>query len=554
VSQPAQARDDTAPGPVTVTAADSIADTGGSISVTWGSYAPPPDFAAYRVYRSDTSFTDVTAAGVTLLATIGNSSTKFYQDQTTTDNKDYWYAVTAIDTSLPPNELKEVAAAGPVRSNPNYAFGFMPGLSLMSIGLTLQNNQLSDVFAITGGTPAFARWDPTILTSGGYVPYVAGSTDTFLRLMPGRGFWMRTPVPIALSLSGAAATADTRIDFVPGWNSLGNPYTGDVDVTTAGTGVRIGGTFYTLAQSNAQDYTRDFFWTFDSFASSYKLISESLPFSTQVIHKGEGFFFLANRVGQLVLKNPSPVAVAGAAPAKANVAWSLRLVASIDGAADTDNFLGVSSQAAQISNIASPPAAGDGPDLYFTGAYTRAATAFVESLGPGQTWTAEVSCARPGTQIKLSWPDLSAMPRDYRPMLVDTTAGRSIYMRTSTGYSFTLGPEEASRAFTIEIDTKAGDTLAIRSLQTETAPGSVRVLYSLSAAATVEVEVRNVAGRLVRRLGGTDVSAAGAHQVLWNCTSTSGQKVPAGRYLITVIGRAENGQVVQALQAVQVRR
>jgi subtilisin family serine protease len=558
VTDAAMARDDIAPDAVIAGAADTLADNGGSITVTWEGYAPPADFGGYHVYRSDSSFNNIAAAGVTLLTTISNPAQKNYQDTPTVDNHDYYYAVTCFDTSLPPNERPEVTAFGPVRSNPNYAFGFPAGLSLFAIGLTMQNNELDDIFTIAGGDPVFARWNPLLSGADKYVRYVAGSSETFLRVLPGRGFWMRSTIPQPLSLSGAVATGDYPADFVAGWNQLGNPYPDHVNVTAAGTGVRVGGTFYTLAQSNTLNYARDFFWTFDTFTSSYKLISPTLPFSTQIIYKGEGFFFWAERPGQLILKNPNPtgpVQVADAPPVEqADVAWSLRLVASTDGAADTDNFLGVSTDAAAISNIVSPPPAGDGPDLYFTGDFTHAATAFVESLGAGQTWTAEVACARRSAAIKLSWPDLTALPRDRRPVLRDAVAGRSVYMRTSTGYSFTLGPDEASRSLTIEINPKAGDALAIRSLQTESVAGNVRVSYSLSTAAAVAVEVRNVAGRLIRRLGGGELLDPGAHEALWNCTATGGQRVPAGRYLITVIGQAENGQTVQAMQAVEVRR
>ena len=556
VTQPAAARDDIAPDPVTVTAADTVADSGGSISLAWSSYAPPQDYLEYRVYRAEKSFDNVTADGVTLLATVTNSTTKSYQDRATQDNKDYYYAVTCLDTSLPANENKTVTAAGPARSNPNYAFAYPPGLALISVGLTMQNNQLSDIFDLSSGLQ-FARWNPTISPSGAYVLYDPATSDTLLRVTPGRGFWMRGTRPIALSLSGASAETDVRVDFSIGWNQLGNPYTGDVDVTADGTGVRVGGTFYTLTRSNELRYTRDFFWTYDSFTNSYKLISPNMELAGTVIHKGEGFFFLADRAGQLVLKNPSgpaPAAVA-AAPEKAPAdEWSLRLVAAIDGAADTDNFLGVSSRAAAISRIISPPPAGDGPDLYFAENGGRTATDFVESLGQGHAWTAEVACARPGAAINLTWPDLSALPNDVRPVLTDAMTGRSVYMRTVNGYGFTLGPNEASRRFTIEISTKAGDTLAIQSLQAHSAGGNVCISYTLSAAAAVEVEIRNVAGRLVRRLGTGSLSPAGAHDLLWNCAGDSGLRVPAGNYLVCVTGRTESGQVVKAVQPVSVRR
>jgi immune inhibitor A len=557
VTQPAAARDDIAPDPVTVTAADTVADNGGSISLNWSTYSAPADFLAYRVYRSLKTFDSVTADGVELIKTITSSGTKSCNDATTQDNTDYYYAVTCTDTSIPSNENTSVTAAGPVRSNPNYAFAYPPGLALIAVGLTVQNNQLSDIFDLSTGLQ-FARWNPALGTDGGYVLYTEGSADTLLRVSPGRGFWMRGTTPVALSLSGAAAEKDVRIDFSVGWNQLGNPYIGDVDVTAEGTGVRIGGTFYTLAQSNELRYTRDFFWTYNSFTNSYELVSPSLALGTRTITKGQGFFFLSNRAGQLVLKNPAAVGSAAAATQRAEPPadeWSLRLVAAVEGAADTDNFLGVSSRAADLTDVTSPPPVADGPDLYFTGsAGGRTATAFVESLGQGHTWSVDVACARPGAAIKLTWPDLSALPNDVRPVLTDTVTGRSVYMRTVSGYSFVLGSSESSRRFEVEISAKASGTLVIQGLQARGAGNNLCVSYTLSAPATVDVEIRNVAGRLVRRISSDSVSAAGTHEAVWNCAGANGQRVPAGTYLLTLIGRADSGQVVQAVQTVQVRR
>ncbi|MCE5240639.1 M6 family metalloprotease domain-containing protein [bacterium] len=556
VTSAAQARDDIAPDAVTCTAADTPTDDGGSITISWSSYAPPADFLQYRVYRSESDFENVTADGVTLLKTFTSAGTKGCLDATTEDDKDYYYAVTCVDTSIPGNERTAVEAAGPARSNPNYGFSFPSGLSLIGIGLTLQNNQLSDVFDLSTGLQ-FARWNPALGTDGQYVVYTSGSTDSFLRVSPGRGFWMRGTSPVALSLSGSAATSDVRVDFSVGWNQLGNPYVSDVDVSAEGTGVRIGGTFYTLTESNERKYTRDFFWIYDTSANSYKLVSPNMTLATKVIKKGAGFFFLSQRAGQLVLKKPDAASAAAVATTSTQAPadeWSLRLAAAIDGAADTDNFLGVSSRAAALTNVVSPPAAGDGPDLYFSGSGGRTATDYVESLGAGHTWTVDVACARPEAAIKLTWPDLSALPRDVRPVLTDTVTGRSIYMRTVSSYVFTLASSETSRRLNITIGAGAGSALVLRSTCTQGASGNVRVAYTLTTPATVGVEVRNVAGRLVRQLGGSSVSPAGSSEILWNCTSASGQRVPAGQYLVCVTGTAEDGQVVRAIQTVQVRR
>lgn len=550
VAGPAAARDDLAPDPVTVTAADTQGDLGGSISVTWSGYQTPSDFREFRVYRAEKSFTDVT--DMTPLTTINVKTTKTYQDKTTTDNTGYYYAVTCVDNSRPNNEDKEVTCYGPVRSNPNYSFGFPTGLSMVAIGLTMADNSLDKVFDLSKGATV-SRWDANAGTSGAYHTFQSGSTDSWLLQTPGRGFWLRTTQPMVLNLSGAAATTDVKSDFIVGWNQLGNPYIADVDITTAT--VKIGGTTYSLEQSNEMGYSRNYMWGYDNSTASYKLISATLPFSVSTVKKGEGFFFMADRPGQLIIPNPTQAATAQVAetPKSPAVDWSLKLCAAISGVGDTDNFLGVSADLAKADPVAGPPAAIDGFDFYFTDSGARTATSFIKTLGTGHVWQAELSCTRPGAQVKLNWPDLSSLPRDCRPVLRDLRSGKAVYMRTSNGYNFTLGAKETRRRFALDISSKAGDLLAIRTLQTGSVAGRAQIFYSLSAPASVDLEIINVAGRVVRRLQ-SGLSQAGACSALWDGLNDSGAAAPGGSYLVRLQARTEDGQAVNAVQSLYLRK
>lgn len=115
---PVQSVNDLAPSPVqTLTAGDTPADTGGSIDLDWVGYAAPADFLRYNVYRSTSSFTDVSA--MSPLVQIAPAGTQQYTDNTTTDGVDYWYAVTCEDNVN--NEDTSVLAVGPVQSINNLA-------------------------------------------------------------------------------------------------------------------------------------------------------------------------------------------------------------------------------------------------------------------------------------------------------------------------------------------------------------------------------------------------------------------------------------------------
>jgi len=71
--------------------------------------------------------------------------------------------------------------------------------------------------------------------------------------------------------------------------------------------------------------------------------------------------------------------------------------------------------------------------------------------------------------------------------------------------------------------------------------GGAQVVLSLSSAATVDVTVLNVAGRLVRTLASRRPLAAGLTTLLWTGTTDAGLRAPAGAYLIVVEARGEDG-------------
>jgi flagellar hook assembly protein FlgD len=81
----------------------------------------------------------------------------------------------------------------------------------------------------------------------------------------------------------------------------------------------------------------------------------------------------------------------------------------------------------------------------------------------------------------------------------------------------------------------------------------VQIAVSLSCAATVEVQVRNLAGRPVAALPPQDLSA-GVGTLLWNGRSPSGTTIPAGTYLVQVTACNAGGGQRQVLAPLSLRR
>jgi hypothetical protein len=560
VAGPAEARDDLAPPAVeTLVAADTQADLGGSISLSWYGYDAPDDLDHYNVYRAEADFTDVSA--MTPIGTVASGEGQLYADTSTIDGADYWYAVTGVDDH--DNEIRTVTAVGPRTSNPNFSFNFPPGLCIMALGAVpsgSQSRNLGDIFGITD--PAqfkVAYYDPSGPASAPYLLYADSPGSAHFDQALGRAWWLRSDQAILVNMSGQPAPeGDFTWDVSPGWQIIGNPYSEDLDFSITEVIGAGQGTPMDLQTSNGSGFTRDYAWAYDPFNNSYRLVSGAdLPFATKEIKRGRGVFFLAQKAATLVLKRPAQAAAAqpAAAPEPFD-GWQMQLVASAEGLADTDNFLGVSSQAARLNNIVTPPRPDVDLDLYFAGAdgaRGRRATDFVTSLGEGETWRIRVACSMPGATVRLSWPDLSQLPNDCRPVLTDEATGRSVYLRTTTGYSYEVGEAAGERSFTLKLSA-ADAQLVIGALAAVATGGGAQVSYTLSEDAAVDAEILNIAGRVVRRLVADRPQDAGPQQIVWDGRNGAGAWVPAGTYFVRLRARAAGGQQVSMVCAVQIGR
>jgi hypothetical protein len=96
-------------------------------------------------------------------------------------------------------------------------------------------------------------------------------------------------------------------------------------------------------------------------------------------------------------------------------------------------------------------------------------------------------------------------------------------------------------------------SVQIAALAATPAARGVSLTFSLSAAATVEVQVRNLAGRPVAALRPTDC-AAGLNTLSWDGRNVTGLPAPGGTYLLTVVARNESGVESHAVAQAVLRR
>ncbi len=539
---PAAARDDLPPPPITTLyAGDTQADDGGSITLSWPGYTPPADFAGYRVYRSTSEFTRISEAELIadLPKVAGNPPSPYYQDTDVVDGTEYWYAVTAYDDVG--NEQRTVTAVGPVVPYPNFMLSLPPGLQMIALPARTRDRDMAAVLGIDPNQLQLARWDPVQEAYHSYSPAVS---DSFLEEDIGRGYWVQLTSSLLLAIGGMPAEGDEfRIDLAAGWNQIGNPF--DADVDWSAVQIEYGGTRYTLDQAYSMNIAGNFAWIWNPYTQGYRLVTAYAGLGQQKLPRCAGFFFLAWQPCTLIVPRPAGATAVARSRQASPADWLIRLELRSEGRVDADNFIGVGPREMVVQ---APPAVDGGPRLHLLAADGTKAAAVVSSQANAR-WELVVEAPQ-GGRARLCWPDLSRLPRDLRPVLIDEATGRRVYMRTATGYDMELSPGEVRK---LAMELAEVGPLAVRAAAVSAGPRPV-VALSLTADAAVDAVVMNLAGRPVRVLAKARPMAAGEHQLVWDGLGSSGQPVPPGVYLIRIRAVTGTGQQASAVARVLLRR
>jgi predicted outer membrane repeat protein len=86
------------------------------------------------------------------------------------------------------------------------------------------------------------------------------------------------------------------------------------------------------------------------------------------------------------------------------------------------------------------------------------------------------------------------------------------------------------------------------------AGGRQVLVFALSAPASVQVEIVNIAGRPIRELPVGEECQAGVNTLSWDGYSAAGTPVPNGVYLVRLVARTDDGAQAQAVVTCTVRR
>ncbi|MEA3400952.1 MAG: carboxypeptidase regulatory-like domain-containing protein [Armatimonadota bacterium] len=421
---------------------------------------------------------------------------------------------------------------------------FPAGLQLISLPYDYPNTDPAALLGADAANFKMAAWEPR---DGRYHIYPSTPADRF-RL--GSGYWMKPTATLELTQEGIEAGDQHQVPLdsgQSGWNLIGDFFTDAIDFFSLEVRDRTG-IVYTMQQAMAEGLVRSPLFTY--VLGAYETSAVAEPFVGYWLNVSEGVDILGNRLTDTLADDGE---ASRAAVTNPEGGWLIPVVVSSAGMRDASTWIGCAPSATEGfdagMDMLKPPPPGMGSCVY-AAAGEGSYAVDVRPEAAGTTWTVSVM-APAGEQVEVRWPDLSSLPADVRPVLVDPAAGNEVYMRTVQGY------ELAARADARELEIVLADDggcVAVSAPSARAAGAGAEITYTLSAAASVQVRVLNIAGRVVDTVIDGSMQRAGVQRVVWDRSTSTGTRAPNGTYLVVVTAEGESGQKSQAMGTMRLGR
>lgn len=389
-----------------------------------------------------------------------------------------------------------------------------------------------------GGVPLrFARWNPL---EGSYRFY----PDPFLaNLQPGQAFWVRAEALTTLSALGATSLppdAEVLIPVERGWNQIGCPFI--YSVPWGMVEVYYMGRRKSLTEAIREGWIRSTIFWFDPEQGSYLWSSEG----GTPISPWRGYWVRVAIPCHLIFPPPRLIPYM---PEKEVLdayrvleGWAVALCASQGERKDSLNLFGaspVASDGLDASDVEEPPPPpSPSVTLRFVRKVRGEAVALAQDIvreADKMHWLAEVKASEEG-EVVLSWPDLRKAPKELAFTLTDLTAGRKVWMRTTSKYRYKSRLGEL-RPFLIEAERLSGRGRLILGVSFSGLRSPSPALgINLGHEAMVTVRILTPTGRAVATPVRRKFQNKGMSRVLL-------QGAPRGVFLIEVVAEDALGRV-----------
>ncbi|MFW5867521.1 MAG: caspase family protein [Armatimonadota bacterium] len=395
-----------------------------------------------------------------------------------------------------------------VRVTSRLTHRFEPGVRMIAIPGSVPEAALGR----STGAAAVKYWDAE---AQNYV-------DTDPPADAGVGCWARFGAPGDAVVACDEWPGDTFAwDLQPGWNIVALPWNDRVDLSTM-----------TAAPAGA---VAPLAWTYQD--GRYDVVSgQGAPGVEEVsLRPWRSYWVHAReRCSATISRGPATASRAQ------HAGWAIRVLARAESGTDAATVCGVGTSAMTVPDV---PAVEGAPDL----SLERESEMLAVDLRPGGAreyqWPLQVSAAA-GQEVTVHCPDLSAVPAEFSVLLEDRDTGAATSLRTSPGYRYTAGATPRRLMLRVE---RADASAAFTAVTAQRTHAGASICFSLSTPGRISAEVLNIAGRSVRTLLDQRPHAAGAHVLAWNLRSSSGSAVPAGRYLVRLTARSDDGSIASAV-------
>ncbi|MBM3471727.1 MAG: hypothetical protein FJX75_00475 [Armatimonadetes bacterium] len=442
------------------------------------------------------------------------------------------------------------------------------GLSMVTVPYIFQMTDAEHVFqslgSLQGSDAALVRWDPRSQIYR-FFP------DNFVtNIEPGAAYWLlnRLRLPITFpdppDRQPVPTTDPFALNLDMGWNQIGCPFTTTVRFDQVKI-VGSDGIERSVLDAASAGLIVPTLFAYDPAQNDYTFHT---VLGNMVMEPYVGYWLLVLRPITFVFPAPTimPFKAQPTSPAPtAPDGWRVPLVVKGGDLERTNRALGTADGAADgpdLADVMCPPSAaapnGARLDAYFLcdGWGPRSGRYYtdVRSARPGkQSWSFVVDTDMSDQPISISWPDLSQMPQNLIATLEDLQSGRVRFMRTSTSYTFGSS-QGGPRQFRVTVEDRGAAALQIMGFNCAPTAQGVQMSYTLSAPASVDVVVRNIAGRVVKRVVQSRQTPAGEAVVTWSGQQDNGLLAPNGAYVIQVVARSPEGEQTGLLRTVYYHR
>lgn len=362
------------------------------------------------------------------------------------------------------------------------------------------------------------------------------------------------------SVGQNGGTASIRLQ--PGWNLVGNPYNYAFPLGQL-VGVPVGTTTaYDFNGLVTQGITDGAFQFYDQDDKEYVAISGAGNPDARLL-PNYGYWIYANFAVDLQFPPLFELFIRSGAhkePTQKLTDWKLQLSAQSSGARDTQEFVGVDTdanlaQGRSVRKSPMPPASA--ADLiygYITGDRGAMAQTYRSSTGK-QSFTYNVY-SKKGGAVTVSWPNLKKLPTSLQVTVTDPSTKKTVNARTTSGYTFSAKAASVKQLTVTVAPTPPAPERITSATYALVRVGNARMAklsYTVSGPGTATIGIFQGSRSLGNVVSGVD-AAAGVNTVTWPLTDGNGQALPNGNYTLVFSVKGEGGDVATRALQVAVRR